>query len=82
MNKKQYCETMQSVGYYSGLDGIEIKGIVNGYNDYVYCVSGAWGGKRKYHRCKIYYPENTKHCPFFRINGNKVLLDDCIRADL
>lgn len=42
MTAKQYCQTHESTAYYSGLHGLEIKGIEYGINDYVYCVSGAW----------------------------------------
>lgn len=40
MNKREYCEIRESVAYYSGLNGLEIKGIEYGINDFVYCVSG------------------------------------------
>ena len=40
MNKREYCESRESIAYYSGLNGIEIKGIEHGIDDYVYCVSG------------------------------------------
>lgn len=43
MNKREYCKSRKSVAYYSGLNGLEIKGIEYGINDFVYCVSGAWG---------------------------------------
>lgn len=33
MNKRQYCESRESVAYYSGLNGLEIKGIEYGIND-------------------------------------------------
>lgn len=39
MNKRQYCESRESIAYYSGLNGLEIKGIEYGINDLVYCVS-------------------------------------------
>ena len=29
MNKREYCESRESVAYYSGLNGLEIKGIDN-----------------------------------------------------
>lgn len=70
MNKREYCESRESVAYYSGLNGLEIKGIEYGINDFVYCVSGCWyGGKaaRRFHRCKIYYPVNGKDSAFFRV---------------
>lgn len=70
MNKREYCESRESVAYYSGLNGLEIKGIEYGIDDFVYCVSGCWyGGKaaRRFHRCKIYYPANGKDSAFFRV---------------
>ena len=83
MNKREYCESRESVAYYSGLNGLEIKGIEYGINDFVYCVSGCWyGGKaaRRFHRCKIYYPANEKNSAFFRVDGYKIPLDECIRT--
>lgn len=82
MNKREYCESRKSVAYYSGLNGLEIKGIEYGINDFVYCVSGCWyGGKaaRRFHRCKIYDPANGKGSAFFRVHGYKIPLDECIR---
>ena len=55
MNKRQYCESRESIAYYSGLNGLEIKGIEYGINDLVYCVSGCWyGGKAA--QVAILYP--------------------------
>lgn len=82
MNKRQYCESRESIAYYSGLNGLEIKGIEYGINDFIYCVSGCWyGGKaaQRFHRCKIYYPANGKDGAFFRVDGYKIPLDECIR---
>ena len=46
MNKREYCESRESIAYYSGLNGLEIKGIEYGIDDFAYCVSGCWyGGK-------------------------------------
>lgn len=80
MTKKEYCMSHDSVAYYSGLNGLEIKGIQYGVNDFVYCVSGCWyGGKaaRRFHRCKIYYP--ITESAFFRVDGYKIPFDECIR---
>lgn len=76
MNKREYCENRKSIAYYSGLNGLEIKGIEYGIEDYIYCVSGAWGGGKAFHRCKVYY---TGKAPYFRVHGYKVPLDECIR---
>ena len=80
MTKKEYCMSHDSVAYYSGLNGLEIKGIEYGVNDFVYCVSGCWyGGKaaRRFHRCKIYYP--ITESAFFKVDGYKIPFDECIR---
>ena len=76
MNKREYCESRESIAYYSGLNGLEIKGIEYGIDDYVYCVSGAWGGGKAFHRCKVYYIGKV---PYFRVHGYKIPLDECIR---
>jgi hypothetical protein len=44
MNKREYCESRESIAYYSGLNGLEIKGIEYGINDLVYCASDCWYG--------------------------------------
>lgn len=80
MNKRQYCESRESIAYYSGLNGLEIKGIEYGIDDYIYCVSGAWyGGKaaRRFHRCKVQY--TRKGAAFIRVHGYRIPLDECIR---
>ena len=58
MTKKEYCLKNPAIAYYSGLNGLEIHGIEYGINDYVYCVSGAWGGGKAYHKLKINYGVN------------------------
>ena len=80
MNKRQYCESRESIAYYSGLNGLEIKGIEYGSDDYIYCVFGAWyGGKRakRYHRVKVQY--TRKGTAFFVVHGYRIPLDECIR---
>lgn len=77
MNKREYCESRESIAYYSGLNGLEIKGIEYGIDDYVYCVSGALGGGKAFHRRKIQY--TRKGVAFFRVYGYRVPLDECIR---
>lgn len=79
MTKKEYCKNRKSIAYYSGLNGLEIKGIEYGINDFIYCVSNCWyGGKKaqKYHKCKIYY---TKDDVYFFVDRYKILLSECLR---
>ena len=77
MNKKEYYMTHESIAYYSGLNGLEIKGIEYGITDYIYCVSGSWGGGKAFHQCKLQYTRNG--AAFFRVHGYRVPLNDCIR---
>ena len=76
MNKREYCESRESIAYYSGLNGLEIKGIEYGINDYVYCVSGAWGGGKAFHRCKIQY--TRKGAAFFRVQRPEIQSRFCL----
>ena len=81
MNKREYCENRESVAYYSGLGGVEIKGVEYVIDDFIYCVSGCYGGTstRRFHRCKIYYPANGKDSAFFRVHGYKIPFDECFK---
>ena len=82
MKKREYCESHESIAYYSGLNGLEIKGIEYGIEDYVYCVSGAWGGSKGFHRCKVYYPASETKSAFFKVHGYIVPLDECVRVHI
>ena len=77
MTKKEYCLKNPPVAYYSGFSGLEIHGIEYGTEDFLYCVSGAWGGGKAYHKLKIKYDRIGG--AFVRLNGYKVPLNECIR---
>ena len=79
MSKKEYCQKHPAFAYYSGFNGLEIHGFEYGINDYIYCVSGAWGAasKRKYHKLKIQYDRHGNG--YFMLHGYKCRLDECIR---
>lgn len=76
MTKKDILN-MESVAYYSGLNGLEIKDILYGINDYILCVSGAWGGKKTPHKLKIYYNQDGSN--YIKLHGYRIRLDECIR---
>lgn len=78
MTKKEICENHKTVAYYSGLNGVEIKDIEYGIDDHIYCVSGALGGGKRYHRAKVEY--NTNGDGFFRLFGRRISLGECIRV--
>lgn len=90
MRVKDFCESHKSIAYISALNGIEIKAIEYGINDYVYCVSNAWCSDkncRRYHHVRIHYEfslESEESRPFIKILGfdrkyNKYYLDEAIR---
>lgn len=76
--KKADILNMKSIAYYSGFTGLEIKAVEYGINDYLYCVSGAWGAKSKQscHKLKIQYDNDGG---FVRLHGYKVPINECIR---
>lgn len=76
MTKKDILQ-MKTIAYYSGFNGLEIKDIEHGIDDYVLCVSGAWCGKPKPHRLKVYY---TSASAYIKIHGYRIPLDECIRT--
>ena len=80
MTKKEYCINNEAIAYYSGFGGLEIHGIEYGVYDYLYCTSGAWTGKKSYHKLKIYYDSNFSG--FVRLHGYKIPLKECIRKGL
>lgn len=77
MTKKEYCINNKAAAYYSGFNGLEIHGIEFGIENYLYCTSGAWSGKKQYHKLKIY--TSFKDAPFVRLHGYKIPLNECIK---
>lgn len=85
--EKQYYLEKEYVGYYSGYSGIEIKEIQYGIDDYIVFVAGAWCSNKSVHRSKVYYTVGLKSPygdarAYFRYNGNRIYLDECIRAGI
>lgn len=79
MKKREYCESHESIAYYNGFNGLEIKGIENDIRNYVYCVTGAWRGKKSFHRCKLHYTAKGNASPFFKVYGHIVPLYECVK---
>lgn len=77
MTIKEICLNNKAIAYYSGCGGVEVHHIEYGLNDYIYCVSGAWCGNKKYHKLKINYDENGN--PFIILKGYKMPLNEFIR---
>ena len=81
MNKRQKCINNDTIAYYSDMmwGYVEIKYIEYGIEDYVYCVSGAWGinTNKRYHKLKIYYTEKGS---YIRLHGYKIPLSECLRV--
>ena len=76
---KSYCLSHKSIGYFSALGGLEIKGYI-GDDDpdsqWVYAVSGAWVRDKGYHMLKVYYDKDFRE--YIRIRGGKYFLDEAI----
>ena len=75
MRKKDICLNNEAFAYYSWNGGVEIHHIEHGIDDYIYCVSGAWYGEKRYHKLKRYYDDNA----YFNLDGYKITLNECIR---
>lgn len=77
--KKSSIISMETIAYYSGFNGLEIKYIEYDIDDYLYCVSGACSpvSKQKPHKLKIYYNERGA---FIQLYGYKIPLDECMRV--
>lgn len=76
--RTQAIEKMPTIAYASTCNGVEIKKIDYGIEDYVICISNAWNDRQnlKAHRLKIYYTDR----PYFRLHGYRIYLDECIRT--
>lgn len=92
---KQEWLNCQTIAYYSGFAGIEIKSI-NGYestairdlyynsvpdmmDDYVIFVAGAWCSNKTVHRSRIYYSLSGN--AYFKCKGIRIPLNECMRTD-
>ena len=67
LTKKEICERSETIAYYSGYCGVEVKQITYGIEDYMYCESGAWGGGKSYHKLKI--QTDIKGNMFVKLHG-------------
>ena len=75
MKKSDY-KDYKSIAYYSGLNGLELKHIEYGINDYLILQSGSWGGKKQMHRVRVMYSDNGD---YVRLYGYRIPLNEFIR---
>ena len=77
--EKNYYMYKETVAYYSGWNGIEIKKIEYGIDDYIIYVDNAFcGTNKKVHKVKIHYAEKSN---YFLHNGIRIPLNECIRCN-
>lgn len=76
LTKKEVCLNNDAFAYYSGFGGVELHHIDHGIEDYIYCVSNAWYGEKRYHKLKVYYDD---HGGYIKLEGYKIPLNECIR---
>ena len=74
--EKQAFLQADSVGYFSGFGGLEVKEILYGIEDEVVFCVGAWTGHREIHKARIHYETER---PFFLYRGIRVHFDEVIR---
>ena len=77
LSKKLEYFNKPSIAYYSGLNGLEVKHIEYGVDDYYIVKAGAWSDKKTMHRLKIQYNKNGY--PFIKLNGHTIPLDKFIK---
>lgn len=75
-SEKQNYLNKKSVGYWSALNGAELKHIEYDINDYAIVVINAWGGEKSVHRLKIYYGGKRD---YITIHGYRLYFDECFR---
>lgn len=78
--EKQYYLNCRTLGYWSADDGIEVKKIEYGIEDYMIVVSGSFTGNRRVHKVKINSAEDRfGYRAYIKINGKRYYTDECIR---
>lgn len=81
MTKKEICETNKTIGYWSCFGGVEVKEIEYDLEDKIVCVSGAWNGKKSFHRLKVYATKKEGR-DYINLFGTRLFLDECLRVSL
>lgn len=92
MTVKEFCLSQKTIAYHTDMNGIEIKAIEYGINDYVYCISNSLASDNNlkgYHHVKIHeeFSIGGEIRPYIKILGadrkyNKVYLDEAIRTNV
>lgn len=77
MTRLQMFNEMPTIGYWSALGGVELKGIEHGVEDYALVIANAWGGKKSAHRVRVHYEYRVPHIV---VKDTRLYFDDCIRA--
>ena len=67
---------LPTIAYWSVFNGVEVKKIEYGINDYCICVCDAWTKARKVHRLKI--RTNNNGYNYILINNTRLFFDDCV----
>ena len=69
--------TAETIGYFSGFGGLEIKAIEYGVSDVVKFVVGAWTGDKKACSAVVWYDDDGA---YFTYRRNKIYFSDCVRC--
>ena len=74
--KEQYMQ-YPTVAYCTDFEGIEIKDILYGIEDYIVFLAGTMGNNPTCHKAKVYYSGER---PYFKLYGRRIYLDNCMRV--
>lgn len=66
----------RTIGYWSEMGGVEVKGFEYGIEDYCLCVVGSFTGNWTAHRLKIHYSGEDS---YIVIRGRHLKFSECIR---
>ena len=78
--EKRELDNLPTIGYWSALGGVEVKKVEYGIEDYIVCISNAWGGKKAYHRVRIKYTHAKDSREYIDIEGTKLYLDQGVKC--
>lgn len=79
-NRLETLLSMKTEGYWSAIGGVEVKEIKDeDCEQYVYCISNAWGGEKQAHRVKVQYSRKDSE-PFVVVHGYRLYMRDCMRT--
>lgn len=76
--EKQAIMDQKTIAYWTDFNGVEVKSIEYGIEDYLYCVSLVGSAEPKVHYLKIKTSRGGR--PYVILYGRPMYLDECLRV--